>query len=178
MKLCKRCGLEKIDADFYFNRSRNTLAYCCKQCTKLGVLKWNAENPEKAKARELRYRESHRKEIAARTAKWYSLNKKRNNENTLNWYKEHKHRGAEKRAKYRATQAMATPTWANSFFIREAYHLAQLRTKIFGFKWSVDHIIPLKSKIVCGLHVENNLQVIPAIKNSVKGNRTWPDMPV
>jgi hypothetical protein len=70
----------------------------------------------------------------------------------------------------------ATPAWANHFFIEEAYDLAQRRTKSTGIKWHVDHIVPLRSKRVCGLHVENNLQVIPARTNLEKGNRVWPSM--
>lgn len=177
MKLCKRCGLEKSDDNFYLNRSRGNLAYCCKPCTKKDVLEWNAKNPDKAKARELRYREKHRKEIAARTAAWYLKNKERNNKNTSRWYSENKDRGAEKSASYKATKMQATPKWANKFFIREAYHLARIRTKKLGFKWAVDHIVPLTSPLVCGLHVEHNLQIISTSANSIKGNRIWPDMP-
>jgi len=71
----------------------------------------------------------------------------------------------------RAQKKNATPAWANRFFIREAYHLAKLRTKMTGFKWEVDHIYPLQSDVVCGLHVEHNLQVIPAVLNRQKGNK-------
>ena len=77
----------------------------------------------------------------------------------------------------RASKVRATPAWANQFFIKEAYALAQLRTKATGIEWHVDHVVPLKSKLVCGLHVEHNLQVIPATVNMSKNNRYWPDMP-
>jgi hypothetical protein len=77
----------------------------------------------------------------------------------------------------RARVLEATPKWVNKFFMEEAYRLAELRTKMLGFKWHVDHIVPLKSKKVCGLHVENNLQVIPGIENLRKSNSHWPDMP-
>ena len=55
--------------------------------------------------------------------------------------------------------------------IRQAYELAQLRTKIFGFPWHVDHVLPLKGRLVSGLHTPINLQVIPGVDNLRKGNR-------
>jgi len=79
--------------------------------------------------------------------------------------------------KRHATKLHATPKWASGFFISEAYDLAKLRSKATGFKWQVDHIVPLRSPIVSGLHVEYNLQVIPALQNQKKSNRIWPDMP-
>ena len=35
----------------------------------------------------------------------------------------------------------------------------------------IDHIIPIKGKDVCGLHVWNNLQILRKVENSIKGNK-------
>lgn len=74
-------------------------------------------------------------------------------------------------AKRRVSQVMATPSWANRKKIAAIYDEA-----IFS-GLTVDHIVPLNSKIVCGLHVENNLQLLTKSENCSKGNRSWPDMP-
>lgn len=69
----------------------------------------------------------------------------------------------------------ATPSWANQFFIAEAYHIAKVRNQFLGGNWHVDHIIPLRGKNVCGLHVENNLQVIRSEVNLRKGNKFFEE---
>lgn len=82
-------------------------------------------------------------------------------------------------AKRRACKLKATPPWESEddfFLIQEIYHLARLRTLSYGFKWQVDHIVPLLNPTVCGLHVWWNLQVIPASTNAAKGNKHNPDV--
>ena len=78
-------------------------------------------------------------------------------------------------SKYRAARRTgikkATPVWADLQAIGEAYLEAAY------FNMQVDHIIPLKNKLVCGLHVWDNLQLMNPIQNNKKGNRYWPDMP-
>ena len=73
-------------------------------------------------------------------------------------------------ARRKAVKLEATPIWANEFFIEEIYDLAQRRTKATGQEWHIDHIVPLKHPLVCGLHVEYNLQVILAKDNLCKSN--------
>jgi hypothetical protein len=41
----------------------------------------------------------------------------------------------------------------------------------------VDHVVPMQHKLVCGLHVWHNLQLLDLQHNRAKGNRHWPDMP-
>ena len=82
--------------------------------------------------------------------------------------------GAAKTARYRAAQNQRTPTWLTEddhWMIEQAYELAALRSKMFGFVWDVDHVIPLRGKLVSGLHVPTNLRVIPASENRSKRNK-------
>ena len=65
----------------------------------------------------------------------------------------------------------AMPQWADSDAIKAVYARARTLTALTGIKHSVDHVIPLNGKTVCGLHVETNLQVLMADANSSKGNQ-------
>lgn len=55
-------------------------------------------------------------------------------------------------------------------FYREAHEL----TVTTGVPHEVDHIIPLRSKLVAGLHCVENLQVLTAAANNAKGNTFTP----
>ena len=82
-----------------------------------------------------------------------------------------------KTAKRRALMIQATPAWADPVLILAFYEEAQIKAQTMKVTHHVDHIVPLTSKTVCGLHCEFNLQVLPGIENLRKSNRTWPDKP-
>ena len=64
----------------------------------------------------------------------------------------------------RAKVSYATPPWADKSKIKAIYVEARRR----GMQ--VDHIIPLRGKLVSGLHVPENLQLLTATENHKKGN--------
>lgn len=62
--------------------------------------------------------------------------------------------------------------------VQAVYKEARRLTKLTGVVHSVDHIVPLKHKLVCGLHVSWNMRVITLDDNLRKANNWWPDMPM
>jgi len=71
---------------------------------------------------------------------------------------------AARSSKRRAKTLKATPKWANLAKIQEIYNKCPKG-------YHVDHKIPLQGKLVCGLHVETNLQCLTATDNMKKGNK-------
>ena len=68
----------------------------------------------------------------------------------------------------------ATPKWLTAeqkLTIRNLYLQAMQLTKITGERYVVDHIVPLISDEVCGLHVPWNLRVITQEENLKKSNK-------
>jgi hypothetical protein len=63
------------------------------------------------------------------------------------------------------------PRWANKHVIAGIYKKCKELSSATGIPHQVDHIIPLRGKTVCGLHVESNLQILPASENLRKRNR-------
>jgi hypothetical protein len=71
----------------------------------------------------------------------------------------------------------ATPPWLSAkqkAEIREMYKTAITMTRITGEQYVVDHIVPLRSEVVCGLHVPWNLRVITREENLKKSNKLAP----
>lgn len=69
----------------------------------------------------------------------------------------------------------ATPCWADMEAIKAIYRERIDITKENGEMYHVDHIIPIKHHLVCGLHVEQNLRIIRASENLSKNNSFYID---
>lgn len=77
-------------------------------------------------------------------------------------------------SKRRAALLQRIPVWQTEFDVLKIqciYSIAAMLSKVNGELWAVDHIIPLQGKIVSGLHVPSNLQVIRARENEAKRNK-------
>lgn len=118
-----------------------------------------AANPEVSRARSRAHYSRHRERELLRQKVWRMANR-----GVINAFT----------AKRKADLLQRTPGWLSAddlWLLKETYALARVRTELFGFSWHVDHVIPLRGKNVSGLHVPNNVRVIPAMDNLRKGNR-------
>lgn len=93
----------------------------------------------------------------------YGKSWRRNNKDKVNEYQMYKY----------AKKLNATPPWYKNEVeeIQNIYKMAVELTKTTGIKYEVDHIIPLISDVVCGLHCKDNLRVITKKENTSKRNK-------
>lgn len=193
MKICSVCKTEKERTEFYKRAaSRDGLQPLCKKCNDIKSYKYYAAHPEKPKRYNAKWYRANKDRVRETGRRYRLLNPRGSAERAAKhrrenpehcaayrswWKKRNKALVAAQTRRRQAAKMRATPIWANDFLMGEAYSLAALRTDMFGFPWDVDHVVPLQSELVCGLHTEHNLQVIPRAANISKGNRVWPDMP-
>lgn len=111
---------------------------------------WLQDNPNRAKAIQKRFRETHADRERQRKAAYKRDNPAKTLANT----------------RWRQTlKAQATPLWVDRVAIEAVYAEAKRLERETGVPHHVDHIIPLRGKAVRGLHVPWNLQAIPALEN-------------
>ena len=189
MPTCKKCSVEK-DLEL-FEKSKRTESgrgNVCKECSnarkreqhkqphiKAHKMAYNRENAERIKQYNEEYREKFKQELYEKRRLPENIARKKENDRVYGQIFPEKI--CAKAAKRRATKANATPIWAELDEIKEVYYLAKKISEETGVPQQVDHIIPIHSKFVSGLHCMANLRIIPASENLAKSNVHWPDMP-
>lgn len=152
----------RVNADSVNERSRN----------------WYAKNPEKAKETRAAWRERNAEKDRSDISAYQALNRDRLKEAAARWAASNRAKLNAKARHYAASKIRATPSWAVLDRIEALYAEALQKSVETGIPHQVDHFVPLRSLLVCGLHCEANLRVITARENQSKANRYWPDMPV
>lgn len=145
MKLCTKCKEHKPLVDFHKTKqTKDKYTFHCKICNK------NARKE---------YYKNNKSKVLSQVKSWKQLNKS-------------KVRAI--RATYKCIKRNASPSWLTNeqkSQIESIYWLARLQQELTDEQYHVDHIVPLKGKTVCGLHVPWNLQVMSAKENMTKGNK-------
>lgn len=156
MKICGKCGETKPLTEFHTNGKRPM--YQCRACRKqYDAARW-------AQAPRLR-------STIAMLSRFFDKER-----HTRYARKSSKKGGTARSAMHHARKMKAIPMWLTVGKVMEVYAEAAKR-RAAGELCHVDHIVPLKSNLVCGLHNEFNLRIIPSSENQRKSNRHWPDMP-
>lgn len=172
LKTCTKCKETKSLLEFGKRKDRaNQPLSKCKSCSSKASLTWNQKNKDKLSINSSIYYFRNKDKILNK------IDRSRKKAYDLVYKKAHLDRDATRSSKRRAFKIQAFPAFAKIEYIALFFKISALEYVETGIKHHVDHIIPLKSKYVCGLHYEHNLQVLTAKENIEKHNSYWPDMP-
>lgn len=153
MRACRKCGIEYS----------GSLARC-KPCLNEGSRARYYATKEKRKISQAAYYVQNREKILEAQHLYYKNNTEARAFYTRNYKLANPAKQNALAAKRRATKLQATPSWINKNVVDAIYKEAHRLGK------HVDHIIPLSSLTVCGLHWEGNLQLLDPIENMRKSN--------
>lgn len=181
LKTCNKCQCEKDTSAFYANkRMKDGLNTFCIECHKADNVarKLLRRSDDAFKQEERAYKAKYRQRTTEKRALYMKEWRSKNAEYTYQYAKQYRQDNkafinflSQNR---KLAMMQRTPLWLGveeMWMIEEAYQLAALRTKLFGFAWHVDHVIPLRGKTVSGLHTPQNLSVIPGTANMQKTNK-------
>jgi hypothetical protein len=190
LRCCTLCGLEKPISDFYRrsggNHRRDCKACAVRRCQKYAdkhseaiseyKKQWNAENEARLRdAKRLRYLRDP-EHVKRKAAEYGKANPARVKAYKSKWKQGNPHKAREYQFVRGQAKRKATPAWANRAAMLAIFRKARELTTATGVEYHVDHIIPVLSQYVCGLHCEQNMQILQASANISKLNRWWPDM--
>jgi hypothetical protein len=145
---CRKCLIEKNNSKFRYKTVLELTEYqrwTCKDC-------WTGKPFRKAV---LKRKSSRKKESAL---EYFAQKRSQRNANS---------------SLRRAREHQATPLWCDLEEIKRIYQKATQLSKGEDV-YHVDHIVPLTSDVVCGLHVPCNLQILKSIENLQKHNKFVP----
>lgn len=170
IKKCSICKNTKDVSAFHKDKSvSGGIKAACKECTnQKRKQRYHSNDYDKL------YNSLHKEKQKVYSKQYRIKNKEKVNKTISEWSKNNPEKRLATALKYKYNKAKATPKWDNdltAFITIEAADIAKKREKLFKYKWHIDHIVPLQGKNVCGLHVWNNLRVIPAKENQSKGNK-------
>ncbi len=174
MKKCSCCKIEKCLSSFPIqSSSKDGLSYICKSCKTINDRKYREKN--KAKIRQLKkeYYEANKESISEKNKKKYKDSRSHVIAKSLEWKRKNKAKHNSNCMKRYVTKLKASPKWLDEFmllYIEEMYDQAIKISELTNSQHHVDHIVPLRGKTVCGLHVPWNLQIITASENCSKRN--------
>lgn len=171
---CSKCGERKPLCEFAKRKSRPIgVTSCCKSCVRPANRSDYLTNAERNRAYAKACRERNPEKISTWQSEYREANRPALREYFRGYAKLNSAAVNAKVARRRAQKLLAAPVWANPVKVQGFYSAL----RFLGKGWHVDHIVPLVSQIVCGLHCEANLRLIPAVENMKKGNKFWPNMP-
>lgn len=130
---------------------------------------WRAAHIEQERARDKQRFLAERDKHIARLRDWNAMNPEKAKERVARWTKANPGKVSAKGARRRAAVLQRTPSWADHDAIAGMYELAAAFRRT-GMQVEVDHDIPLQGRVVSGLHVAENLQLINSTANKVKSN--------
>jgi len=97
---------------------------------------------------------------------WHEANKEKARAYSREYYYNNKDKSRFRCKKRRQIKIRARPSWYES----EKGEIKKLYRKAKELGLVVDHIVPLNSELVCGLHTLSNLQLLDPIENRKKYN--------
>lgn len=185
-KCCTRCKTEKGLEQFCKDKTRADGKFPhCRQCQKINQQEQYRRNKAKRQAEAKVYYEANKESYKQRAKEWAARNPEKRKQVARSYVENNPDKRAatqreqqEKnpgyyRAHYKMRQTRkrkALSTWADLEAIEAIYRQCAFVSRFTGIKHHVDHYYPLKSDVVCGLHNQHNLRIIPATVNLSKGN--------